>query len=890
MSREASNAAKILNTKIGKLFESAAAYDKNTRNIAKLNAIMAQNAKEAQAIVSAAAGVTNTYKSAEASASVFSSELKRQAADFERVARSNQEYMRSLQQANLANKSAEGSASVFSSELRRQEADFERVAKANQEYMRSLQQSNLANKSAEASASVFEQELRKQEAAIDRLAMKYKPLYASSKQYENALDELNRAHRLGVLNTKQHENAVERLTAEYQQFQNGTAGWSNQFVTGGQRSARSMNRFGMVAQQVGYQVGDFFVQVQSGQNVLVAFAQQGTQLAGLLPGITGAIVGIGLSGAAMVFNMLRARDNTDEFDEALKSARDTAKEIRDEIDLIGSGMQDATEKQFVDNIARAQAELNKQLEQVYLQSSSEDTRRVAQLRVSDAQEAYDLAVGELDAFRIMREYLDDVRKISEERKNQEEATMDALRSQETAYSSIISDLRLRNDIANMTFGLTGDALKAAENDVEIHKLRLALLEAGVQPMSDQWNTAISLLQTMQSNADAAAILADNLRDAASAMSALSSFGDGVERALAVANAQVVALRTGTDAATAGVIAGMRAELSANTAAALASGANDPIQVRAEAAITSAQIDELEAARLEAARIRSAGTGTTGSAGGGGGASNVVDINAILDARRQQIEQERVLLGLSGQQRAAMEVYYELIKQIPEEQRDGASAVIMAEAEKIAAMEQTNAALEAQLELQQQVADIIGSSMSNAFMSIVDGTKSVADAFKEMAASIIKELYEVLVVQQLVGSFDASTGTGSGIVGLVSSAFTGLLNANGNAFSGGNVIPFANGGVVGSPTTFPMSGGRTGLMGEAGPEAIMPLKRGKDGRLGVSAEGGGGAVTIVQNFNIAANGDESVKRIVRAETPRMAEAAKAAVLDAKRRGGAYGRGF
>jgi len=187
---------------------------------------------------------------------------------------------------------------------------------------------------------------------------------------------------------------------------------------------------------------------------------------------------------------------------------------------------------------------------------------------------------------------------------------------------------------------------------------------------------------------------------------------------------------------------------------------------------------------------------------------------------------------------------------------------------------------------QAVADTIKTSMSDAFMSIVDGTMSAKDAFKSMASDIIKKLYEVLVVQNLVGSFDTKAGTGSGIVGAIMGAF-GF--ANGGAFQNGNVIPFANGGVVGSPTTFPMANGNTGLMGEAGPEAIMPLKRGKDGKLGVATEGGGN-VSIVQNFNISANGDDSVKRIVRQQIPQIAEATKAAVVDSKRRGGSYGRAF
>lgn len=74
-------------------------------------------------------------------------------------------------------------------------------------------------------------------------------------------------------------------------------------------------------------------------------------------------------------------------------------------------------------------------------------------------------------------------------------------------------------------------------------------------------------------------------------------------------------------------------------------------------------------------------------------------------------------------------------------------------------------------------------------------------------------------------------------------------AKGGAFEGGNVVKFATGGIVSSPTNFGMSGGRTGLMGEAGPEAIMPLTRGSDGKLGVKASGGGQAPNITNIFNI-----------------------------------------
>ena len=69
---------------------------------------------------------------------------------------------------------------------------------------------------------------------------------------------------------------------------------------------------------------------------------------------------------------------------------------------------------------------------------------------------------------------------------------------------------------------------------------------------------------------------------------------------------------------------------------------------------------------------------------------------------------------------------------------------------------------------------------------------------------------------------------------------------GGAFAQGKVMPFANGGVVSGPTYFPMRGG-TGLMGEAGAEAIMPLSRGADGKLGVQAQGGSRSVNITMNI-------------------------------------------
>ena len=94
-----------------------------------------------------------------------------------------------------------------------------------------------------------------------------------------------------------------------------------------------------------------------------------------------------------------------------------------------------------------------------------------------------------------------------------------------------------------------------------------------------------------------------------------------------------------------------------------------------------------------------------------------------------------------------------------------------------------------------------------------------------------------------GSGISSAIGGGGASSGISSFFASLFNAKGNSFDGGSVIPYAKGGaftnqVIDAATRFPMRGGKTGVMGEAGPEAIMPLVHSVNGALGVRIAGGG----------------------------------------------------
>lgn len=124
--------------------------------------------------------------------------------------------------------------------------------------------------------------------------------------------------------------------------------------------------------------------------------------------------------------------------------------------------------------------------------------------------------------------------------------------------------------------------------------------------------------------------------------------------------------------------------------------------------------------------------------------------------------------------------------------------------------------------------------------VLDGMK-LSEALETVARSMIDAAYKA-AVQPVTQHF------GGMMAGGLASMFSGFsFFEKGGSFSQGRVMPFATGGVVSGPVSFPMRGG-TGLMGEAGPEAIMPLSRGADGKLGVRTQGGGGAVTVVMNIN------------------------------------------
>lgn len=131
------------------------------------------------------------------------------------------------------------------------------------------------------------------------------------------------------------------------------------------------------------------------------------------------------------------------------------------------------------------------------------------------------------------------------------------------------------------------------------------------------------------------------------------------------------------------------------------------------------------------------------------------------------------------------------------------------------------------------ATAFANAMTKAFTQATAGGKQFDDVLKGLALKLSS-----LTVAA------AFKPVAKGLAGGLNDIFNGIFGSTPQvAAQMGAIKPFASGGVIGTPTYFPLSSGGMGLAGEAGPEAIMPLSRGADGQLGVAMNGGGAPANI-----------------------------------------------
>ena len=148
--------------------------------------------------------------------------------------------------------------------------------------------------------------------------------------------------------------------------------------------------------------------------------------------------------------------------------------------------------------------------------------------------------------------------------------------------------------------------------------------------------------------------------------------------------------------------------------------------------------------------------------------------------------------------------------------------------------------------------VLSSGISRGLRSSIEGLifdgNSLSDALRGLAQSMIDAAYNA-AVRPVYGHL-------GGLIGRGVEGFIQGIGSLGGGVGTSQVTPFAKGGVVSSPVRFPLQSG-IGLAGEAGPEAIIPLARGSDGKLGVRSDGGSRPVTI--NMNIQTPDVEGFRR-------------------------------
>lgn len=619
---------------------------------------------------------------------------------------------------------------------------------------------------------------------------------------ETALEEVARQ-------AFQTEAATQRVGAGFR----GVAGASGALNT----ATTGTRRMGLAVQNASYQVGDFAVQVAAGTSATRALSMQLPQLLGGF-GIMGAVAGaaVAIIGALVpvFFGASEGASSLSETVDDLAESMDALRRINRESNASFSDMQGKF---------GAQAAQAREILAIERQLAAVRATRAFQAASTSAADAF--AIGNASNSAALAENLrltDELIAKRDElaRQNAETVTQTAVGIQRG--SAAIEEQIQLIDVQIASMGGLHDAIaRAAQefNVTETDMRRLALAAA-----------------------DVAGAL--NVEDQVAAATALAAAIEDVTAGFAVGSDEAFDIYQGLlDAVTAGL------ELEGLDLASGIGAAADEAGRLAQN-LSNAQFQQMLYYQ-QYAETRGAAPDRPvvhpGVAGGGGGQS----------ATEKMADQySRLRSSLDATYRATQD--YNDAQELLNRALD-AGQISQAE------FNETLALAKARLDEATTAAsgldgvfDTVQQSMTDAFMSMVDGTMSAKDAFRSMARDIIAELYRVLVVQQLVGQVGTATSTGSGIMGFL-------------------------GGLFGRASGGPVTSGQPYMVGERGPEMFVPSGNGR-------IEQPGGAVTVHQTINLTTGVQATVRAELMQWGPRLAEQSVSAVLAARKRGGAFSAAF
>ena len=716
----------------------------------------------------------------------------------------------------------------------------------------------------------------RQEASLERLKAKFKPLYAASKQYETALNEINQAHKLGVISINQQTTAVDRLNAEYKQGTGIFSEYSaqarrgtNQLGVAVQQTGYQVGDFLVQVQSGTNPLVAFGQQATQLVGILPLVATQLGLTAMAAIGISTALgIGIPLV-TALGAAFMRTKTPTKNLEEIMSDLSTAVGDYSSNMESASLSTDDLNTKfgafgETAKGVLETMLEISRVNMQKSVQAVSalgplspkalESISKSGRLQTSQQDVIAEMfpmikrmlgKMGTAKGGRLLAAQFADML-IKLEKAEGVEAQLEVLNKISDFTKTVGGTYEDMTDQQQEFFAKVTEArnllLKTVEAEEKANaraaKQKLAINQKLAEEADDVFGTAKGQQQELDAQRELShkknlkffsdeekynalilerqaqaeiALFNENMAyekeqkrlDAAGDLAILNNQADA-ELELFQANAKYEAEQAALRLKEQRELNNEVEKLAERLAIPFERALELIRQAKAEATVGldafggpgSFKHGGIQTYKPESSKVGKGKEPTT--------------MEGPIKALERQIELSKALFGLEGDERRRKEVFMQLEFQnrdlLKKYQEDPAR--LQAIADEVAAQEKLTKVYEEQRQAQESLADSIAGSMGDAFMSIVDGTMSVKDAFKSMARSIIKELYEVLVVQQLVGS--AKAGSRSGIAGGIMDLFG---NKNGNAMYGGNVIPFANGGVVGSPTTFPVSAGRTGLMGE-----------------------------------------------------------------------------
>lgn len=639
------------------------------------------------------------------------------------------EIKRAYEQMGYSSQAATAAVRKYAAEIQRQEATraAEQAAK------------ELARAQQEAAAAAQRLADRQQQ-----LRVRFQEGYALFTQQRQAMRDLREAYRANIVTLEQYQARLAQIRA------GNLSGHINQ-------QSQGMNRLNVVTQQAGYQIGDFFVQVQSGTNALVAFGQQATQVIGTLAmlatstraiaffSVLGPVLAIAtaigayfmrasgatktlkdhlselqevssnlkenfrtlfdkdlkltfgsmtdsvraLTEAMLKLNSAAQINRLEELSKSLgdsakpgffsKTATITGQELLSVFGFgdVGKAVEDLNEEAFQKlGLSMARSQFFKYQEELTKLAKAGDRQGVVDLitemtndatdfgstadkvtlkgaemlqQMADAamllaeseallngsseaaKQAVELEKRKLEAIQLYNKNLADQNALNQER---DAAVKRIVQTRDEELTS----LRQQRDLLETTlkFGKDSQEVKAKEAEIARavymqEQVRNGVIGNNLTLVMAEYDAMAKVKGEVETAADNAKAFADNLKEAAAAMNALTGLGDSIGRALEVATAKVDALKSGAESGVAGTIAGYYYDIESKSKEAIAAG-NRPDIVNREAAAQRAVVAELEKKLSEEAALRDAQSESKKS-----GAASEKKVETLLNELRTQQE-------------------------------------------------------------------------------------------------------------------------------------------------------------------------------------------------------------------------------------------------------------